>query len=42
MTDAAQAHRDLEARVTTGSIVLLADYAERRITPLFDTSGGEE
>ncbi len=42
MADAAQAHRDLEARATTGSIVLLADYAERRITPLFDTSGGEE
>lgn len=29
MSEAAQAHRDLEGRKTTGSIVLLADYAER-------------
>ena len=31
MSEAAQAHRDLEARATTGSIVLLADYAVRRV-----------
>jgi NADPH:quinone reductase len=31
IADAAQAHRDLEGRATTGSIVLLADYAERRV-----------
>jgi NADPH:quinone reductase len=42
MAEAAQAHRDLEARATTGSIVLLADYAERRIAPLYDTGGGED
>ena len=29
MEQAAQAHRDLESRATTGSIVLLADYAAR-------------
>ena len=27
MAEAAEAHRDLESRATTGSIVLLADYA---------------
>ena len=35
MADAAQAHRDLEGRATTGSVVLLADYADsgsRRFT----------
>ena len=42
MADAAQAHRDLEARATTGSIVLLADYAERRVAPLFGSDGGED
>jgi NADPH2:quinone reductase len=40
MAEAGQAHRDLEARATTGSIVLLADYAERRMTPHFSTNGG--
>jgi NADPH:quinone reductase len=42
MKDAAQAHRDLEGRATTGSIVLLADYAERRVTPIYGSSGGED
>jgi NADPH2:quinone reductase len=44
MADAAQAHLDLEGRATTGSIVLLADYADRRVAPLFgsDGGGGEE
>ena len=42
MADAAQAHRDLEARATTGSVVLLADYAEPRVTPLAGTDGGED
>jgi NADPH2:quinone reductase len=42
MADAAQAHRDLEGRATTGSIVLLADYAERRVTPIYGSSGGED
>ncbi|MGO8952909.1 MAG: quinone oxidoreductase family protein [Rhodomicrobium sp.] len=43
MAEAAQAHRDLESRATTGSIVLLADYAERRITPIYGDSGiGDE
>ncbi len=42
MADAAQAHRDLEGRATAGSIVLLADYAERRVTPLFGSDGGED
>jgi NADPH2:quinone reductase len=44
MADAAQAHRDLEGRATTGSIVLLADYAERRVAPIYgsDGGGGEE
>jgi NADPH2:quinone reductase len=42
MADAAQAHRDLEGRATTGSIVLLADYAERRVAPLFGSDGGED
>ncbi len=31
MSEAAQAHRDLESRATTGSIVLLADYAARNV-----------
>jgi NADPH2:quinone reductase len=31
LAEAAEAHRDLEGRVTTGSIVLLPDYAERRL-----------
>ncbi len=31
LSDAAQAHRDLEARNTTGSTVMLTSYAERRI-----------
>jgi NADPH2:quinone reductase len=39
MAEAAQAHRDLESRATTGSIVLLADYAERRVTPLHGNHG---
>ncbi len=30
LAEAAQAHRDLEARATTGSIVLLTDYAARK------------
>jgi NADPH2:quinone reductase len=42
MADAAQAHRDLEARATTGSIVLLADYAERRVTPIYGTDAGDD
>jgi NADPH:quinone reductase len=42
MADAAQAHRDLEGRATTGSIVLLADYAERRVTPVHGGGGGED
>ncbi|MGO9174349.1 MAG: quinone oxidoreductase family protein [Rhodomicrobium sp.] len=44
MAEAARAHRDLEGRATTGSIVLLADYAERRVTPIYgsDGGGGEE
>ncbi|MGA7327535.1 MAG: quinone oxidoreductase [Rhodomicrobium sp.] len=40
MADAAQAHRDLESRATTGSIVLLADYADRRFAPIHSTDGG--
>jgi NADPH2:quinone reductase len=40
MADAAEAHRDLEARATTGSSVLLAHYAERRVKPIYDTGGG--
>jgi NADPH:quinone reductase len=31
MAEAAQAHRDLESRATTGSIVLVADYAESNL-----------
>ena len=31
MSEAAQAHRDLESRATTGSIVLVADYAESNL-----------
>jgi NADPH2:quinone reductase len=42
MADAAQAHRDLEGRATTGSIVLLADYAERRISPIHGGAGNED
>ncbi len=42
MAEAAQAHRDLESRATTGSIVLLADYAERRVKPIYENSGGGE
>jgi len=44
MSEAAQAHRDLESRATTGSIVLLADYAERRVTPIYgnDSGGGDD
>jgi NADPH2:quinone reductase len=42
MADAAQAHRDLEGRATTGSIVLLADYAERRIAPIHGGAGNED
>jgi NADPH2:quinone reductase len=42
IADAAQAHRDLEARATTGSIVLLADYAERRVTPIYGTDAGDD
>jgi NADPH:quinone reductase len=42
MADAAQAHRDLESRATTGSVVLLADYAERRVTPVPGNDGGED
>ncbi len=40
MADAAQAHRDLEGRATTGSIVLLADYADRRVAPIYGNDGG--
>ena len=40
MSEAAQAHRDLEGRATTGSIVLLADYAERRVMPIYGSDGG--
>ncbi len=40
MSQAAEAHRDLEGRATTGSIVLLADYAERRVKPIYDSGGG--
>ncbi len=40
LADAAQAHRDLESRATTGSVVLLADYAERRVKPIYDSGGG--
>ncbi len=39
MADAAQAHRDLEARKTTGSIVLLSSFSERRMPASF--SGGD-
>ena len=43
MADAAQAHRDLEGRATTGSVVLLADYADRRVAPIYgNDSGGDE
>jgi NADPH2:quinone reductase len=42
MSQAAQANRDLEGRATTGSIVLLADYAERRVAPIYGGGGGEE
>jgi NADPH2:quinone reductase len=42
MADAAQAHRDLEGRATTGSIVLLADYAERRVTPIHGSGGNDD
>jgi NADPH2:quinone reductase len=31
MAEAAQTHRDLEGRATTGSIVLLADYADANL-----------
>lgn len=41
LSDAAQAHRDLEGRATTGSIVLLSDYAERRV-PAAHGGGGED
>jgi NADPH2:quinone reductase len=39
MADAAEAHRDLESRATTGSIVLLADYAERRVAAAYSSNG---
>jgi NADPH2:quinone reductase len=42
MADAARAHHDLESRATTGSIVLLADYAERRVTPVHGGGGGDD
>jgi NADPH:quinone reductase len=42
LAEAAQAHRDLEGRATTGSIVLLADYAERRVAPIYGSGGGED
>lgn len=42
MADAAQAHSDLESRATTGSIVLLAQYAEHRVTPIYGTDSGED
>ncbi len=42
MADAAQAHRDLESRATTGSVVLLADYADRRVTPIYGNSGDHD
>jgi len=40
MSEAAQAHSDLESRGTTGSIVLLADYADKRIPAAH--GGGED
>ncbi len=42
LADAAQAHRDLESRATTGSVVLLADYAERRVSPVHGTDAGDD
>jgi NADPH2:quinone reductase len=39
MADAVEAHRDLESRATTGSIVLLADYAERRVAAAYSSNG---
>jgi NADPH:quinone reductase len=42
MAEAEQAHRDLEARATTGSVVLLADYAERRVTPIHGGDLGQD
>jgi NADPH:quinone reductase len=42
MSQAEQAHRDLEGRATTGSIVLLADYADRRVAPIYGSGGGED
>jgi NADPH2:quinone reductase len=42
LAEAAQAHRDLEGRATTGSIVLLADYAERRVAPVHGSGGGDD
>ncbi len=42
LADAAQAHRDLESRATTGSVVLLADYAEWRVAPIHGTDGGDD
>ncbi len=41
MAEAVQAHRDLEGRATTGSIVLLADYAERRFAPIHGGGGDD-
>jgi NADPH2:quinone reductase len=41
MSEAAQAHRDLESRGTTASIVLLADYAERRV-PTAHNGGSDD
>ena len=40
MSEAAQAHSDLESRGTTGSIVLLADYADKHIPVAH--GGGED
>ncbi len=42
MAEAEAAHRDLESRATTGSVVLLADYADRRVAPIYGTDGGDD
>jgi NADPH2:quinone reductase len=41
MAEAAQAHRDLESRATTGSVVLLADYAEHRVPAAYSNAGND-
>jgi NADPH:quinone reductase len=42
MAGAAEDHRDLESRATTGSVVLLADYAVRRVAPAYNNNNGSE